>query len=239
MTELILSVGSDSMRAFLQDGFRSATTTPRLHKHNYAEIHIVTGEMTVELSGSSHRLSPSEAIIIPAGSYHRIIPAEGTRRISFQLDRRCEAIKVARLPLGVVDALFYEVERAISARDFSLTSAYFSLVAASLIGERYAGESTVDYSLFIREFFSRRYAEDVRLCDLADELHLSERQTERLVIRHTGRCFRDELTATRIAVAEELLSEGRLSLGEIATYVGYRSYAGFFKAREKSRSSHR
>ena len=47
---------------------------------------------------------------------------------------------------------------------------------------------------------------------------------------HTGRSFRDELTATRMAVADQLIAEGELSLSEIAAYVGYHSYAGFYKA---------
>ena len=83
-------------------------------------------------------------------------------------------------------------------------------------------------------FFSNRYSEDVRLSDLAEAIHLSERQTERLVIEHTGRGFRDELTETRVKIARQRLADKNMTLGEIAGYVGYRSYAGFWKAMKKS-----
>ena len=232
MIELILGVGGQPYRAFLQDGFRASITTARLHKHNYAEIHIVTGDMAVDLGSETQKLKTYTAMIIPSGSYHRIIPEKSTRRISFQIEAECTEPKTVPLHAGVVDALFSEAESCFDSGDFSVITAFLSLVATELLEKRYSGEKEVDYSLSIREFFSRRYSENVRLCDLADELHLSERQTERLVIKHTGRSFRDELTATRMAVADQLISEGKMPLGEICSYVGYRSYAGFFKARK-------
>ena len=82
MSELIFSVCGRKQRALLQDGFLSAVTTPRLHAHNYVEIHAVSGDMTVEIGGEFHELHASDAIAIPSGVYHRIIPAEGCSRLS-------------------------------------------------------------------------------------------------------------------------------------------------------------
>lgn len=230
MTELIFSICGRKQRALLQDGFLSTVTTPRLHAHNYVEIHAVSGDMTVEIGGELHELHASDAIAIPNGVYHRIIPAEGCSRLSFQTDLQIAEVRRVTLADGIVAALLKEARQAHSSRNFAMAAAYLSTVASALADERYEGECQPDYSLSVREFFSRRYGEDVRLSNLADELHLSERQTERLVLLHTGRSFRDELTATRMAVADQLIAEGRLSLSEIAAYVGYRSYAGFYKA---------
>lgn len=232
MTELIFSICGKCYRALLQDGFLSPTTTARLHKHNYAEIHIVSGDMTVEVGGELITLKANDALAIPEGSYHRILPADGTRRISFQTDAPLDSLRSVNLTGGVASMLIDEAASAQSSGNFSLTAAYIAVAVSALSGMQYPGENLPDYSLMIREFFSRRYGEDVRLSHLAEELHLSERQTERLVLLYTGKCFRDELTATRMAVADQLISEGRMPLGEIASYVGYRSYAGFFKARK-------
>ena len=90
-----------------------------------------------------------------------------------------------------------------------------------------------DYGFLIHEFFSLHYSEDLHLCDLAQFLHLSERQTERLVIEHTGNTFRNELTAIRMTIAKKLLTSSQMSLTEISQYVGYKSYAGFWKALNK------
>ena len=88
----------------------------------------------------------------------------------------------------------------------------------------------------IREFFSNRYGSDRGLGELAEILHVSERQAERLVWECVGRSFRDELTATRMVVADQLLNTTDISLGELAQYLGYKSYAGFWKAYKKYKS---
>lgn len=233
MRELLLKIDSRLCRAFLQDGFHAAKSTPRLHKHSYAELHVFTGGCSVRVEGEDIELSAYEAIVIPAEKYHRLSPLENTQRLSFQLDAPCRDTKHKRLPLGVAEALFSAVRETEMDGDFAMLSSYMSLAATMLLGESYEGTALCDYPLIIREFFSRRYGEDVHLSDLASELHLSERQTERLVEEYTGKSFRDELTDARMAVADQLIAEGELSLSEIAAYVGYRSYAGFFKARKR------
>ena len=232
MRELLLKIDSRVCRAFLQGGFHAAKSTPRLHKHSYAEVHVFSGGCSVRVEGEDIELAAQEAIVIPAGRYHRIAPADGTRRISFQLDAPCPETRRIGLPRGVVEALFSAANEAEADGNLAMLSSYMSLAATALLGGRYEGTALCDYPLLIREFFSRRYSEDVHLSDLAAELHLSERQTERLVEEHTGKSFRDELTDTRMAVADQLIAEGELSLSEIAAYVGYRSYAGFYKARK-------
>ena len=101
MTELTFAICGKCYRALLQDGFLSPTTTARLHKHNYAEIHVVSGEMTVDVGGEHVRLCEGEALAIPEGSYHRIMPADGTRRISFQTDAPFDGLRRVALPSGI------------------------------------------------------------------------------------------------------------------------------------------
>jgi AraC-like DNA-binding protein len=98
--------------------------------------------------------------------------------------------------------------------------------------EKLQAQPITDYAFLIYEFFSTNYSGDVKLADLADILHLSERQTERLVIEHTGKTFKEEITSMRMEMAQKLISAG-MPLTEIAQYVGYKSYAGFYKAMKK------
>ena len=90
-----------------------------------------------------------------------------------------------------------------------------------------------DYGFIIQEFFSIHYSEDIHLGDLANLLHLSERQTERLVKEYTGNSFRNELAAIRINIAKNLLKYSQMSMRKICEYVGYKSYVGFWKAMKK------
>ena len=118
--------------------------------------------------------------------------------------------------------------------DHSSVAAYISLFCSSFESNaRRMPIPITDYGFLIFEFFSRNYKEQVRLCDLAELLHLSNRQAERLVLEHTGRSFREELAATRVRIANQLLKTTDMSLAEIAEYTGYRSYAGLWKAMKK------
>ena len=76
------------------------------------------------------------------------------------------------------------------------------------------------------------------LSDLADQLHISERHAERLVLQYTGRSFREELVAVRMRIAHQLMQAENASLEQIAKYVGYRSYSGFWKAMKRYESEH-
>ena len=76
----------------------------------------------------------------------------------------------------------------------------------------------------------------IRIEDLAKELHLSTRQTERLVFANTGNTFGNELTLTRIAIAKHLIKTTDMKLSDVAEYVGYKSYAGFYKALNRDKN---
>ena len=71
------------------------------------------------------------------------------------------------------------------------------------------------------------------MCDLAKILSLSDRQTERLVIKYMGKPFRGVLSDIRTEMAKRLMETTVMSMSEISRMVGYKSYAGFWKAMKK------
>ena len=70
---------------------------------------------------------------------------------------------------------------------------------------------------------------------LAEELHISVKQAERLVVLHTGCTFNTALTNNRIRAAEFLMKTTSFSISEIANLVGYESHSGFWKAYKRYR----
>ena len=74
------------------------------------------------------------------------------------------------------------------------------------------------------------YNKSVSLADLAAELHYSEKQTARLVQKHTGRTFKQAVVDYRVSVARQLERTTDLPLSEIAKQVGYNSYNGFWRS---------
>lgn len=221
-------------KAFLQVGFYDPSfITVRTHDHSYAEIHLVVdGCAAFEVEGTEYRLQEGDALIIPKHVYHACMWAAPTvRHAAFGVDFEPEAMQVRHFEPATLAALFREIEHAVQTDDHTGVAAYLSLICFSLEkGARVESRAISDYSFLIRDFFSNYYAEDVHLCDLARALHLSERQAERLVLEHTGHSFRSEMIATRMVTAERLLATESLTLQQIAEYVGYRSYAGFWKA---------
>lgn len=232
--ELIIKNNSQKYKVFLQDGFYSSTEpTHRLHKHKYAEVHaVVNGDALFNVGNDSYSLKSGSIMIIPGGVFHCCDSKdENTLHSAFQIDYKADKISEYMIGQDTVLRFIQETKNIRYSHDYSKAAVYIALFCDSFChSEKLLSRPLTDYGFLIHEFFSLHYSENLHLCDLADFLHLSERQTERLVIKHTGNSFRDELTAIRINIAKKLLSSSQMSLAEVAQYVGYKSYAGFWKA---------
>lgn len=86
------------------------------------------------------------------------------------------------------------------------------------------------YTDLMDEYFTHFHQKSPSLQNLADQLHLSISQTQRLLKNHYGLSFREKLTQTRIDAAKRLISTTALSMETIAEQIGYSSYNGFFEA---------
>lgn len=233
--ELSISVLNENHRAFFMNGFLSSSkeTATNLHKHNFSEIHFITGGNAVFLVGEGRiNLHSGDIMIIPQGEFHCCTQKdETTLHNAFQVDFDVKEVRTAHIGSGVASNLFSEIESLKITGDYTKVSAYISLFCSYLCPkDKSIAEPVSDYGFIIQEFISTNYNKKIKLSDLANELHLSERQTERLVRLHTGNSFKEEVRKIRINVANQLLASSDMTLSEVAEYVGYESYAGFWKA---------
>jgi AraC family transcriptional regulator of adaptative response / methylphosphotriester-DNA alkyltransferase methyltransferase len=76
----------------------------------------------------------------------------------------------------------------------------------------------------------RDYASDLRLTDVGRRIGASPRALQRAFAQEGKRSFSQELQATRLDAAEQLLRTTDLSVGAIARRVGYHDHAPFTKA---------
>jgi transcriptional regulator GlxA family with amidase domain len=76
--------------------------------------------------------------------------------------------------------------------------------------------------------------EELSLSLVAHEIATSRRQLQRSFSEAGNTSFRRELQRVRMSRAAELLSEGSLSVQEVAAAVGYRQAAQFAKAFRRS-----
>lgn len=235
--ELNVRIGSDTHKVFMQDGFfNKRLLTSKIHRHNYAEVHfLLGGDVVYRIGEEIYRAKNGSMLVIPAGVFHAGVERdENAHQAAFQIDCEVSEFGVYMLGSAVLAEFFSEIDRCISTEDYTGISAYITLFCRHFLAvEPVRSEHISDPGFLIFEFFSNKYSEDIRLGDLAASLHLSERQTERLVIDYMGAGFRETLTSTRVNMAKQLLAVSDMSLGEIASYVGYRTYAGFWKAMKK------
>ena len=90
-----------------------------------------------------------------------------------------------------------------------------------------------DQKTIIDLFFADRYAENVTINDLANELYKSVPQTHRIVKKYFNSNFKTVLIKQRMEQACILAKQGEKTMSEIAFLCGYNSYNGFLSAFKK------
>ena len=231
--EFTVTIANQPYKVFLQPGFaRFNMFAPRLHKHTYPEIHLFScGNVQMAVNGITYDINDSEICTIPPKTYHRFLKHdEDMLHTAFQIDAQLDTFQKVALPKQTALAYF----DAIREGNYTKIATYISLICAHFFSDTTkAPEERTDYGFIISEFFSTYYQDTVTLADLAKLLHLSEKQTARLVKKYTGESFSSTLTTTRMQTADFLFKTTDMSMTEIAGDVGYRSYSGFWKAYQK------
>lgn len=234
--EIAIEVGGETLHIFMKDGFfLGQNTISPVHKHFYSEVQaVIEGEAVFLVEDQLYSLGQDEMILIPPETYHkRHMLSENGRLISFQIRVTPEACRVFSLSKGLAVQLLKEAEVLAETGKSNQLPALLALVCAAFSKAEDPTAPIYDRTYLIAEFFAAQYNQDITLGDLAAELSLSEKQTERLLLRYTGNTFRRELARHRLEAARQLMQNEELTLREIAEKVGYRSYSGFWKAFNK------
>ena len=228
--QLTVNVGDLRLSAFLQGGFfHTSPGNTLLHKHRYTEIHVVSGGDCRYLVGDRDiTVVSGQALAIPANTFHVCESATAqTKNTAFQITLPLDAPLRATLPCNSAAHLIEQIEASASPGKIAAT---IGLICAELFDPPGDLKPLRDPAFIIHEALANQYAIDLTLDDIAASLGLSKKQTERLILRHTGNTFRKEITRRRMEAACHLLETEDLSLAQVAERVGYKSYSGFWKA---------
>ena len=90
-----------------------------------------------------------------------------------------------------------------------------------------------DYECVIMRYLDSYYSRDTTLASLAEYVGISPKQVQRIIQKETGHTFLEELTSRRMSAARYLEENTSMTATEIAHYVGYNSYSGYWKARKQ------
>ena len=235
--ELTVSVGGRMRKIFLQKGFYcDDPPTIGIHRHNYPEVHLIIGGCACFTTDCGEiAVSDGEMLIIPQGIYHGCRSYnQGIKHTAFQVECEVGSIEKIALSKGLTESFFDEISNCVKSDDHGTVASFISLLCSYFcVSSPLEANRITDSGFLIREYFSNHYGADASLSELAGILHLSERQTERLVEACMGRSFKEEISATRMAIAERILKLTDMPMSEVSQYVGYRTYAGFWKAFQK------
>lgn len=206
-----------------------------LHKHGYGELHfLLQGAAAFQVEGVEWLLRAGEALYIPRGCFHSNRETQmPLQHLAFPVD--AEPVTPFRKPFSRERLLQLCPGLCGSATQPFRTEDIHGLLflLADLFFPAPVPDRTLPQEAAIDRFISRHYPEPLTVQDLAAALHLSEAQTQRVMRRVTGKPFLAYLTDYRMEIAAHLRATTSLSLQEIAQRVGYRSYPGFYKARQK------
>ncbi len=235
--ELKLYINGKEETAFLQSGFFDVySTSPSLHRHNYTEIHVIKeGSASFRIGNKIYDFEAGSVFILPAGLFHCCSDSScGMQSVAFQITAPAAHFAVCRAPLS----LLAEVTDCIAAIRSPNVCAKLSALLSYLCADFFAADSELfseisDPVIVIQEFLSLNYSRSPSLAELAALLHFSEKQTERLVKKHTGYPFKRAVAEYRMTVARYLETSTQMTAAEIAAYVGYSTYNGYWKARKR------
>lgn len=235
--ELLINVAGNEIKIFMSNNFfEFSKTNTSVHKHVYTELHCIeSGIFEYTVMGERILAGPGDLIAIPENCFHSKRPIDEEKfcvcifQTNLKLDKM---VKTTLLPSIFTELLSCVNEYKTSVNPVKL-SAHLALICSYFIDKpKNRVHAIRDREFIVYEFFTDYYR-DLALSDLAKFLNLSEKQTERVVYFYTGRHFRAELAYRRIEAAKHMLSDGKMTLAEVAERVGYKSYSGFYKAYRK------
>ena len=241
--ELELTVSGKMRKFFLQTGFYRHHRYKNLdfHIHSYSEVHIFLGcRAQFITTQKTYELTEGDVLMVPRETFHayKMSGEEGSLHLTFQTDIPIDDVKIKRFPVGYLQSFLSEassMEQEDLSADHARVALYLAFICGHFTEKEHVYPTPVrDYAFILREYIGYNADKNISLESLAEALCVSKKQAERLMQKHVGRTFLEELTDTRMKLAEQYLAmDDSMPLTKIATLVGYQSYSGFYKAYKK------
>ena len=229
------------------------------HTHRMYELHTVEqGELRILLEGKEHRLHEGELFLIPPGKVHVVLPEQNTVRFGFWFSFSGNAKKDGSMDsylrsvfpfdtdyilLDDMASCCSEICRTLK-RFYSGVSDYMTaqllqtalLSAADAVqplpdirGSREASEEDSIRIIQMEEFLNENYMRHIPLSEVAEMFRLSEKQTERMLLRLFHAPLHVLIGEKRLTIAKFLLQRTELPIEEIASSTGFGTVSYFYR----------
>ncbi len=222
------------------------------HTNLQNELHIVLeGNCKIDVDDFEYQLNRNIALIIPKNKFHSLFGENGDFlhfAIAFEFYKNgveivpdFEKLKLTPKDIEICydiikesrgKSLFYR-QRVFSLYTLLLTSLFAQLPIFKGEGEDLNGERFDDRYFVIDDFFETNLSQNCSERLLAQRLHISSRQLNRILVSNYGVNFRQKLANARMDRAKWLLRTTDMSIACISDAVGFASQTSFYKAFKK------
>jgi len=225
------------------------------HRHCHAEyeLHILLdGSCRLEVEDQQLTLQKGQGILLVPGEYHRPRSFwDGFCRFTLAFSPVTDALAQALaqvLPTsrlfsaeGSLQQLCADIFREYAASNLykqEQLQALLTLLIVQLMRRLSVGQSDEDSPDTLTEhqrisriddFFEKNFMDSAGETDLAESLHLSRRQLDRVLKKNYGMNYRQKLIRARMDHAAWLLRTSCLRVSQVAQQVGYSSDSAFFQ----------
>lgn len=223
------------------------------HCHAEYELHILLdGSCRLEVEDQQLTLQKGQGILLVPGEYHRPRAFwDGFYRLTLAFSPATETLAQAlaqALPTsrvfsaeGLFQRLCTDIFREYAASNLykqEQLQALLTLLMVQLLRQLSVGQSDEDspdalteHQRIIRidDFFEKNFMASAGETALAESLHLSRRQLDRVLQRNYGMNYRQKLIRARMDHAAWLLRTSHLRVSQVAQQVGYSSDSAFFQ----------
>ena len=251
INESVLSIDNATVKLYCyksaeQNG--SSLDVSFMHTHSYFEVFLCTGGgIDIEWTSGCCHLSSYEMCVIPPDLLHTKIGSEreylafgvsispGVGDSGHGLFSRLCGLFCVSEPIVIRDRPTYVRELASAVIGLGERESFPALLKACelfyKLSERRVGRPHTAAAqngikdntrlVMIEQMINDSFRRDITPEDIARELHLSRRQTERIVKARYGSTLKELLTRRRVEFAARLLSLSKLSADEIALESGF------------------
>ena len=110
---------------------------------------------------------------------------------------------------------------------------FLSLAENSILEEQVEDNLENDYAVKINAILTYEFMLNLQLKDVANKLHLSEKQTSRVVKKYFNKSFAKLLLSRRLTIASLYLAQTKIKISEIFELTGFQTENYFFSAFKK------
>lgn len=220
------------------------------------ELHfLLKGRIPVEIEENHLLLDTRQAVLILPGKYHAPLnPSEELEHFSISfsvlegeladiLHRDIQNYKLFNISTDMLQecvAIYHECNicsmycnEKIAALLTSLMISVLRNLNLSTTSVPFLSVTELERADIIDNFFGTQLIEPLKAEQLSKQLHISERQLNRVIKQLYGMTFQEKLTQTKMDRATWLLRTTDKKIGGIADLVGYSSEASFYQVFRK------